>query len=529
MAVSDRRLDAARRAAQEVFGITELRPDQVRALSAIFSGKDVLLLAPTSFGKSLVFQLPALVFPGMTVVISPLIALMKDQVDKLRRLGVAAARLTSDIGRGEQSETLRQLRAGDVQILYISPEKAKTREFQTTMAGRRVDLLAVDEAHAISTWGIDFRPSFSRIADVAALFPDARKLALTATATPETELDIRRVVGLKDPVRIFIDPTRPNLSYHYAQEATLSQLCSVLTRAVATGAAIVYVATRRAADQVGDDLRVHGFSARTYHAGLAPDMRLRVQEAFMGGDARVVVATSAFGMGIDKADIRCVFHYHQPESLFAFAQESGRGGRDGEPCECWLNLSREGRRLRNFLILCANPPWYVYRRLWERITSARNKTFSVNGLVSAAGLKPEGPFAGQVRSALAFMEHRGSVDTKPGPLIYRLPILDRRKLMRLGREIGGKIVGSDYVFQAESGSDYWARSLVESGAVVDRPPDEHLVVQPKGKILRVQEKDVDRKKAAAERSMDEVEKFARQENRTEFLRRYFARAEAKVP
>lgn len=518
---------AAQEAARDVFGIESLRPEQERAIAALFENRDVLFLAPTGYGKSLVYQLPALVFPGLTLVVSPLIALMKDQVDKLSAVGVPAVRLTSDLGPREQANALQSIRHNEVRIVYLSPEKAVTKEFQSTMAGRRVDLLAADEVHCISTWGLDFRPSFSRIGDISALFLGVRKLALTATATAETELDIRRVVGLKDPVRIFVDPTRPNLSYHYSSEARVDQMATILRKAVDQGSAVVYVATRRKAEEIGDDLRVLGFAARSYHAGMSPDMRLRVQEAFMRDEARVIVATCAFGLGVDKSSIRCVFHWHQPENLFAFSQESGRGGRDGEPCACWLNLSKEGRRLRNFLLLCSNPQWYVYSRLWDRITYARNKTFSMNGLIGAAGIKADGPFTGQVRSALAFMEFHGDIVSKAGPLIYRLPILNPRKLRELTRGMSGKVDGGTYIIQAEPGDDRLVRILIEQGAVADRKPDEHLVIRPQGKRMRLTEADVTRKRNRAERSMDEVERFAQSRDKAAYLRKYFARAEEK--
>ena len=520
-------MSAAREASREVFGIEALRPEQERAISALFANRDVLFLAPTGYGKSLVYQLPALVFPGITLVVSPLIALMKDQVDKLRGLGITAVRLTSDLGPREQADALQKIRHNEARVVYLSPEKANTKEFQATVVGRRVDLIAIDESHSISTWGLDFRPSFSRIGDIVALFPGARKLALTATATAETELDIRRVVGLRDPVRIFVDPTRPNLTYHYAENAQVGQMATLLRPAAEQGSAVVYVATRRKTEEIGDDLRTAGFSARAYHAGMAPDMRLRIQDAFMRGEAKVIVATCAFGLGVDKPDIRCVFHWHQPESLFAYAQESGRGGRDGKPCACWLNLSKEGRRLRNFLLLCSNPPWYVYPRLWERISRARNKTFSVNGLMSAAGIKADGPFTGQVRSALAFMEFHGDIESKAGPLIYRLPIINPRKLRDLARGMDGKVDGSTYVIQAEPGDDRLVRILIDQGAVADRKPDEHLVIHPKGKRMRLAEAEVTRKRDRAERSMDEVERFAQSSDKPAYLRKYFARVEGK--
>ena len=336
-------IDDARALLLDVFGFDDFREGQAAVIETLLAGRPALAVFPTGAGKSLCYQLPALLLDGLTVVVSPLIALMKDQVDALVRRGVRAARLDSTLGNDEAKRVLADLRSGDLKILYVSPERLAGGRFVRTLGGRRISLLAIDEAHCISEWGHNFRPEYMKLAAIAARPEVERVLALTATATPSVARDIAEALGVAPGDRVVTDFRRPNLTLRATPCPAADRWRAILDdiRARPAGSGIVYVTLQKTAEDLAAFLRQNGVDARAYHAGMDDEVRAKVQDAFMASDSSLVVATIAFGMGIDKADIRYVDHANLPKSLENYAQEIGRAGRDGLPSVCSLYPAAE--------------------------------------------------------------------------------------------------------------------------------------------------------------------------------------------
>ena len=329
-------LDESRSVLHEVFGFNNLLEGQEAVIERLLAGRSVLAVFPTGGGKSLCYQLPALLLEGLTVVVSPLIALMKDQVDFLVRHGVAAARLDSSLDGDDVKQVYREIRSGHLKLLYVSPERMAGGRFVETLGERRIALLAIDEAHCISEWGHNFRPDYLKLARVVKTLNVGRVLALTATATPDVARNIAEAFKIADEDVVRTSFLRPNLELH-ATPCRADERWALLVDRLKTrppGPAIVYVTLQRTADTLASSLANHGFDATAYHAGLKDEVRHDVQERFMASPSMIVVATIAFGMGIDKSDIRSVFHFNLPKGLESYAQEIGRAGRDGKPAYC---------------------------------------------------------------------------------------------------------------------------------------------------------------------------------------------------
>jgi ATP-dependent DNA helicase RecQ len=320
------------------FGFDALRPGQERVVEALLAGRSALAVFPTGAGKSLCYQLPALVFDGMTIVVSPLIALMKDQIDFLQRRGIEAARLDSSLDAAEQRAILARLRGGSLKLLYVAPERFNNERFLAQLARARISLFAVDEAHCISEWGHNFRPDYLKLAERARELAAERVLALTATATPAVVADIRAGFGIEEADAVVTGFYRPNLTL-LATPATAAEREGRLVarlRERPPGSTIVYVTLQRTSLALAGQLTREGLAARPYHAGISAENRVAVQEWWSGSPDAIVVATIAFGMGIDKADVRYVYHYNLPKSLESYSQEIGRAGRDGAKSICEL-------------------------------------------------------------------------------------------------------------------------------------------------------------------------------------------------
>ncbi len=321
---------------KQVFGFSNFRPLQAEIIRDALAGRDVFALLPTGGGKSLCFQLPALVRPGLTVVVSPLISLMKDQVDSLRAGGVAATFLNSSLGADEARARRRGLHNGEYRLLYVAPERLMLPGFLSDLQRWKVKLLAIDEAHCISEWGHDFRPEYRQLAELRGHFPETPMMALTATATERVRRDIVTQLRLRQPSCYVASFNRPNLSYRVlAKSKPLNQLFEFV-RARPNDSGIVYCQSRRSAESVAAFLNENDVPARPYHAGLEAKERTRNQELFLRDEVRVVCATIAFGMGINKPNVRFVVHYDLPKNIEGYYQETGRAGRDGLPSECLL-------------------------------------------------------------------------------------------------------------------------------------------------------------------------------------------------
>jgi len=320
------------------WGFDSFRPLQKEAVSAAMAGRDALVIMPTGGGKSLCYQLPAAANIGLVVVISPLIALMDDQVAAAKEAGLAAAALHSNLGPEERRAAYAALSGGKLQLLYASPERLVSDDI-FAYANTTPALFAVDEAHCVSHWGHEFRPEYRQLKTVLDRFPKAARMALTATATPAVQNDIMQQLGLRNPVKLVGHPDRPNLIYRaFARRDQLAQVLEVINRHRGEGG-IVYAQTRREVERIAAGLDKTGISCAAYHAGLSPEERRAAQEGFVNERIDVIVATIAFGMGIDRSNVRYVVHANTPKSVEHYQQESGRAGRDGLPAECVLLFS----------------------------------------------------------------------------------------------------------------------------------------------------------------------------------------------
>ena len=344
---------------KKYFGFTSFRPLQEEIIGDTLAGRDVFAVLPTGGGKSLCFQLPALVRPGLTVVISPLIALMKDQVDALQAAGVAATFLNSSLAAGESRPRMRGLHNGEYRLLYVAPERLLLSGFLEDLKRWNVNLFAIDEAHCISEWGHDFRPEYRQINSLRGVFPDVPLMALTATATERVRADIIEQLHLREPACYTASFNRPNLTYRISAKSGAYEQITDFIRARPGESGIIYCQARKTAESLADKLNADGVRAAAYHAGLEPVERSRNQEAFLRDEIRVVCATIAFGMGINKPNVRFVIHYDLPKNIEGYYQETGRAGRDGLPSECLLLFS-PGDRVK-------------YSRFIDEMTSPRER------------------------------------------------------------------------------------------------------------------------------------------------------------
>src|ERR1051326_498869 len=395
---------------REHFGFDNFREGQRDVIESVLAGKDVVVVMPTGSGKSLCYQLPAMILEGATLVVSPLIALMKDQVDALRARGLPATFINSSIPEVEQRARIESLRRREHKLVYIAPERFRSSRFNAALQSIPISLFAVDEAHCISTWGHDFRPDYLRLRHVIRSLGKIRTLALTATPTPYVRSDIVQQLGLERPQTFVSGFDRPNLRIEVVHTEKEREKITRIKRLAQAhdGSGIVYTSTRKAVEQVGRELKKLGLGVSLYHAGMSDAVRVRAQEDFMNGRTQMIVATNAFGMGIDKRDIRFVAHYQIPGSIEAYYQEIGRAGRDGLPSTCVLLFNYADKNTHDFFIEGSCPELPVIKNVYNALvgTELKQIQLSTSEIAHLCGHKNEMA----IQSALYLLERAGHIE-----------------------------------------------------------------------------------------------------------------------
>ena len=431
----------ARSTLQTHFGYPDFRPGQAMAVESVLARRDTLVILPTGGGKSLCYQIPALLLPGLTVVVSPLISLMKDQVDALTARDLPATFVNSTLSATVVADRLARAQRGEVKLLYVAPERFDFGGTAERLARMGVSLLAVDEAHCISEWGHDFRPSYLRMAQVRERLGNPPTIALTATATPEVRRDIAKQLKLRDPETVITGFDRKNLTYHVISTRTDEEKDAALVRTIrdSKGLAVVYAATRRAVERVALVLDRARIPSVAYHAGLDDRHRHEVQDAFMNEQVRAIVATNAFGMGIDKPNVRLVVHHAMPGTLEAYYQEAGRAGRDGLASDCVLLHSFPDRFTHEFFIKGAYPEQATVERVYQALVRQSDRSGRLEDIdVERIAQRLPGKASGrEVESAIRVLMQAGAI-LKEGESMGRVFVRLLATADRIKRELGAE-------------------------------------------------------------------------------------------
>lgn len=556
-------------ALERYFGYREFRPGQEEIIHSVLARRDTLVVMPTGGGKSLCYQVPALLIDGVTLVISPLIALMKDQVDALARCGVRATTINSTLDFGTLRQRMTDIRYGMYRLVYVAPERFESPMFLELIGQLEIGLLAIDEAHCISEWGHDFRPSYLRLREAAQALNRPPIIALTATATPYVQEDIINQLGLVNPSRFVRGFDRPNLSFGAVnsvdKEADLRAI--MRTEMENDGSAVIYCGTRRNVEQVGTMLHAENLPVTIYHAGMQDKDRRGAQEAFINGRVKAIVATNAFGMGIDKSNVRHVIHYDMPGSIEAYYQEAGRAGRDGAESACTLLYNPRDRRLQEFFIRSGFPDRSqieaVYDSLWDMVhvgIGNRYEGVFVPDEKELAARSRQHPAT--LQSLLATLEKNGILRKVKAERLGIVRILatsnevqeyyrrtrdpDRQKaIMALLRTLGGAALGQQTMFNPEDVAskhglsvealDKNLRALMMSGLLVYTPPTpgtgyQFLAERLSTRRLLVDERALDQGRERALLKLDAVERYIRTSAcRRDFILEYFCAEPTPTP
>ena len=519
------------------FGFASFRARQGAVIAAALARRDVLCVMPTGAGKSLCFQVPALLDEGVTLVVSPLIALMKDQVDALTRKGIAAADIHSMVSLEDQESALDRAIAGDLKLLYVAPERFRSERFRARMAGVKVARVAVDEAHCISQWGHDFRPDYRRLGPAIELLGRPPVLALTATAPKEVQDDIVLQLGLVEPERFVTGIVRENLRFEVVRAKTRAEKDDLLLERVRKpGATLIYCASRKQVERLHDLLKARGRPVLRYHAGLSEEERTRAQEGFLTGGAPLLVATNAFGMGVDRPDVRRVIHFEIPRTVEAYVQEAGRAGRDGRPATCTLLWHPGDVHIQRWFLESANPSREVVTEVCRVLLEAGERRLELTAEGIATRMHLEAPPAA-VSASLAILdraavvrrgrrgENRAKVTVKPPPeSLFGAPQVPpglSRLLLWLSKRLG---TGREQAVDLEETADLLGRSedtlrkglqrLHELGRIEYVPPFRGRATEiraeglPEDVLGNVDFDELERKRAREERKLDQIIGYA---------------------
>lgn len=523
------RSDPVQGAHRGIFGIPELYPFQKKAIDAVMAGGHVFLVVPTGSGKSLSFQVPAVVKPGTAIVFSPLLSLMKDQVDKLSAKGVKACRLGSDMEEGTVEEEVANLRKN--KLVYVAPERLKSKSFRKALSTVNLSMIVLDEAHVCETWRW-FRPGYALLQDFVRNHPDIPTIAVTATADSDVEESLVKTFGWRPGYsRIVSPPVRSNVEYKTVEGLTEAQVGPYLINLESkfddfSGSRVVYCATRKSVEEVAAALRRFGLKTEAYHAGLSGEERQSIQDNFIKGDAKTIVATNAFGMGVDSPNIRIVFHFDIPATVFDYVQESGRGGRDGKPYVAVINYRKETLRSRQFLIRMSNPPIWVYEALWRRFSGVGKgipMRATEEQLVKAIRLKDNQRWPG---AALRVMEMRGGLNVTPSAELYHLPITDPAKAKKFAdnHEDVCSIVGNVLNIRVSAFEKEDAdipKEAVAGGFVFSRYPETEYAIARVCDKLPLDKHHVADKLAKDQRKLEQMEQFTFDNDKQGYIERLF--------
>lgn len=459
------------------YGFDNFRIGQEKAIANALNGKSTVVIMPTGGGKSLCFQLPALLLDGVTIVISPLIALMKDQVDGLLRVGIPATFINSSISVAETMNRLVDVKDGKYKLLYIAPERFYSPEFVKALADIKVSLFAIDEAHCISQWGHDFRPSYIKLRGAIENLGNPPVIALTATATPEVREDIIKQLNLHDPELVITGFSRPNLQFGviHANESSKPQFVLDAISSVPDETGIIYVGTRARADNLLQALLENNIEAVSYHAGIESEERKWIQENFIKGKVKVIVATNAFGLGIDKSNVRFVIHYDMPGTIEAYYQEAGRAGRDGKGSFCLMLYNSRDRHLQEFFIKGDNPPPEIILEIYNTLLNYESDTVLITYAELASMLSDNLPEMA-VGTSLKILEREGLIarsHEKNGNAYVKL-LTDFNRIIE---SLPGRSKKSVEILQklysrfGEEMKNGWQVNLEEAGEIIETKKD----------------------------------------------------------